>query len=113
MKIVSTDRSHALKFDDAAVVGDSYRLAIVDGLSETFRASVHYFEDGATNILHKHTGDQIIFIIDGEGVVKTETEEVFVKKDDAVFFPAGEIHSHCARPGHSMAQFGILSVKPG
>ncbi len=54
------------------------------------------FEAGAGNRMHAHTGEQLLVVTEGKGVVATEKEERIVAAGTVVYIPANEIHSHGA-----------------
>jgi len=76
-----------------------FRQVIVDpSETESFNFSVVSFSPGSRNKFHQHTGDQILIITEGTGVVANDTEERTVTAGDVVLIPAGENHWHGA-PG--------------
>jgi len=66
--------------------------------SRDFNFSIVNFEAGSRNKFHQHTGDQILIITEGTGIVATDSEERTVTTGDVVLIPAGENHWHGA-PG--------------
>jgi quercetin dioxygenase-like cupin family protein len=66
--------------------------------SKSFNFSVVAFSAGSRNKFHQHTGDQILIVTEGTGVVATDTEERTVTEGDVILIPAGENHWHGA-PG--------------
>ena len=66
------------------------------GESKDFRMAIVNFGKGVRNKFHTHSGDQILIITAGKGIVATETEEKAVMVGDVVLFPAGEKHWHGA-----------------
>ena len=72
--------------------------------------SIVTFEDGALTHWHEHPGEQILYILEGEGRVGTETEEFNVSAGDAVYTGPGEKHWHGAAPGKSMSHISITTV---
>jgi quercetin dioxygenase-like cupin family protein len=71
--------------------------------------SVNYihFPKGIRNKFHKHSNDQILIVIEGEGIVATRNKKVRVKKGDVIWAPAGEVHWHGAVPGSKFAHISI------
>src|SRR5260221_13208927 len=53
-----------------------------------------YFSAGARTRPHTHEQDQILQIIEGQGIVATETEKLLVAAGDVVTIPAGTWHWH-------------------
>jgi quercetin dioxygenase-like cupin family protein len=91
---------------DPEWVGKVFRQGLTDGES-VMRVGIADFEDGSVSSLHKHGSDQIIMITDGVGICTTETEEIEVHPGDCVLFRAGELHTHGAKPGHSMSHYAV------
>jgi quercetin dioxygenase-like cupin family protein len=76
-----------------------YRQELVNqGDSQSFNFSVVAFSAGSRNKFHKHTGDQILIVTEGTGVVANDQEERTISVGDVVLIPAGENHWHGA-PG--------------
>ncbi len=66
------------------------------------------FLDGARNVLHVHSADQVLYITEGHGLVGTREQEHTVEAGDIVHIPEGEAHWHGAQPGREMAHLSIL-----
>src|SRR5258706_10593558 len=56
-----------------------------------------YFSAGARTIPHTHEQDQILQIIEGQGIVATETEKLLVAVGDVITIPAGNSRWHDAQ----------------
>jgi len=70
-----------------------------------------YFSPGARTIPHIHEQDQVLQIIEGQGIVATENEKLMVSAGDVVTIPAGVWHWHGATRNSAM---GHISIKrPG
>ena len=67
------------------------------------------FEDGARTNWHEHAGEQVLYILEGEGRVGTESEQHFVSPGDVVHAAPGERHWHGAAPGKSMTHISITT----
>ena len=65
------------------------------------------FAPGAGNRMHAHTGEQILVVTEGEGVVATEQEEQIVTAGTIVYIPANELHSHGATKESAFAHLSI------
>ena len=90
--------------------GSVFRQVIVDpSESQSFNFSIVAFDPGSRNKFHTHTGDQILIVTEGTGVVATEQEEVTVSAGDVVLIPAGENHWHGA-PGET--PMSHITVQP-
>lgn len=68
------------------------------------------FADGARTHWHVHPGEQVLYILEGEGRVGTAGEEVRVAAGDVVYAAPGERHWHGAAPGCSMAHLSVTTV---
>ena len=75
--------------------------------SKSFKSAVVNFTPGARTKFHAHTGDQILVVTQGKGVVATDKEETNVSVGDIVFFPAGEKHWHGATERSSFSHIHI------
>lgn len=67
------------------------------------------FPAGGRTRPHTHEIDQTLHVIEGEGVVATETERILVKPGDVVTIPADTWHWHGATPDSPMIH---ISIKP-
>jgi quercetin dioxygenase-like cupin family protein len=70
-----------------------------------------FFNAGARTIPHTHEQDQILQIIEGEGIVATETEKNRVSAGDVITVPAGTWHWHGATRNSPMCHISIK--RPG
>jgi quercetin dioxygenase-like cupin family protein len=68
-----------------------------------------FFDAGARTRPHTHPTDQELHVIEGHGVVATETERLLVGPGDIVIVPAGVWHWHGATPESAMCH---ISSKP-
>jgi quercetin dioxygenase-like cupin family protein len=69
------------------------------------------FAPGARNKFHTHTSEQILFVIEGEGIVATREEERIVVPGTLIFFAPGEEHWHGATKDSSFAHLSILNPR--
>jgi quercetin dioxygenase-like cupin family protein len=74
------------------------------------KLSIVTFEDGALTHWHEHPGEQILYILEGEGRIGNEKEEMRVSVGDVVYTAPGEKHWHGAAPGSSMTHISITNV---
>jgi len=68
------------------------------------------FEGGAVTHWHTHPGEQVLYVLEGECRVATETEEVVAYAGDVVHTPPNEKHWHGAAPGTTMVHISITTV---
>ena len=66
------------------------------------------FAPGARNVFHTHTAGQILYALEGEGIVATEKEEFKLKPGMVAYIPAGEKHWHGAAKNSSFSHLSIL-----
>lgn len=72
--------------------------------------SIVHFKDGARTHWHEHPGEQVLYILEGEGRVGNDREEFRVQPGDVVYEGPGEPHWHGAAPGQSMSHISITTV---
>jgi quercetin dioxygenase-like cupin family protein len=68
------------------------------------------FEDGARTHWHAHPGEQVLYILEGEGRVGTAGEEARLQPGDVVYAAPGERHWHGAAPNGSMTHLSVTTV---
>lgn len=83
---------------------------VLNGGSDGVTISVVHFEDGARTNLHAHPGEQILYVLEGEGRVGTESEQHLVYPGDVVREGPGITHWHGAAPGKNMTHISITTV---
>jgi quercetin dioxygenase-like cupin family protein len=66
-----------------------------------------HFARGAKLNFHVHSGDQILYITEGRGIVATRDREYVVTPGMVVFIPAGEVHWHGATADSPCAQIAV------
>jgi quercetin dioxygenase-like cupin family protein len=69
-------------------------------------ARIH-FMPGCRTTLHAHDFEQVLYIIEGQGILATETEENKVFPGTIVWVPAGEKHWHGATKNSHMTHLSI------
>lgn len=70
-----------------------------------------HFPKSARNKFHKHQNDQVLIVINGEGIVASHDKELKVKKGDIVWTPAGEKHWHGAGKNSSFTHISVTRAK--
>ena len=98
MKIVEAGRAKREKRSGGIFTGTVEVTSLVDAEmgSKEFRAAVVTFPPGVKNKFHVHDHEQLLYVVDGRGVVATEKEERIVGVGDMIMIPAGERHWHGA-----------------
>ncbi len=109
MKRVRMDKAAGELSTNPIMVGEVYVQALTEG-SNQIRVAAVSFPNGARNIFHTHEAEQVLYIVEGEGIVATEDEELWVSAGDTILIPAGEKHWHGARPDTSMVHLAITLV---
>lgn len=69
-----------------------------------------FFEPGARTRPHVHATDQMMHVVEGEGIVATERERRLIRRGDIVVVPGGQWHWHGATPTSAMCH---ISARPG
>ncbi|OGO20154.1 MAG: hypothetical protein A2Z15_07010 [Chloroflexi bacterium RBG_16_50_11] len=65
------------------------------------------FSRGARLNFHTHSGEQILYITGGKGIVATRDKEHVVRPGAVVYIPAGEPHWHGAAADSPCAQIAV------
>ena len=85
-----------------------WRQAILNPDDSTnFNFAIVAFDAGSRNKFHKHSGDQILIVTEGTGIVANDTESLTVTEGDVIVIPAGENHWHGAPEATSMAHITV------
>lgn len=66
-----------------------------------------WFRDGARTYPHIHDVDQVLHIVEGNGVVADENETLLVQAGDVITVHAGKWHWHGAQPHRDMMHISI------
>lgn len=69
-----------------------------------------FFDAGARTMPHTHSTDQLLYFLEGEGVVGTLEERRGYRPGGMAVIPANEWHWHGATPTSSTCH---LSIRPG
>ena len=109
MKRARIDSKEGVRSDNPIMVGDVFVQTLTEG-SQQIRVAAVSFPNGSRNVFHTHESEQVLYIVEGEGIVATEDEELWVSAGDVVTIPAGEKHWHGARPDTSMVHLAIMLV---
>jgi quercetin dioxygenase-like cupin family protein len=103
MTDVSAEKSAAEIF-----TGTVHRQQILDGpASKQFRVGVVSFSPGARTKWHTHSSEQVVYVLDGKGIVATEQKEVVVGPGTIICFAADEVHWHGATEDTSFIQMAV------
>lgn len=95
IKIVSEKESLVSVMNEGEIKGLTKNLMIGSREGEPSMAlRVMELEEGGYTPYHEHNWEHINYVLDGEGIIKTEDGEKKLKKGSAVFVPAGEKHQY-------------------
>ncbi|MCY3883047.1 MAG: cupin domain-containing protein [Chloroflexi bacterium] len=112
---------HILKSDDGETI-ERTELSIFEGgqvwgrslsgaASEEVTMSVVNFAPGARAGWHRHTADQLLYVVSGIGKVGDREGEHIVSAGDCAVVPAGEDHWHGAHDtGSPMAHLTVMKA---
>jgi quercetin dioxygenase-like cupin family protein len=66
------------------------------------------FSAGARTRPHIHQQDQVLHILEGQGIVATETEKQVVSAGDVILIPRGTWHWHGAIRASAMSHISVM-----
>ncbi|MCX8161939.1 MAG: cupin domain-containing protein [Candidatus Bathyarchaeota archaeon] len=81
---------------------------ITPDVSKDFRVSIVHFPAGHRTRWHTHSSDQVLYILDGAGIVANEHASYEVTPGMLILIPAGEKHWHGAKEGSRLTHIMIL-----
>jgi quercetin dioxygenase-like cupin family protein len=112
MKIVKLTDGKPEEAASKMFEGKVYRLPLIDNqIAKEITVTMIMFNPGARNVFHTHTGEQVLYVTDGKGIVANEQEEFTVTQGTAIYIPPGERHWHGATEDSSFSHLSIL--RPG
>ena len=85
----------------------THQSLIPPEMSNNYNCALVNFSWGARNKFHSHSGEQILIITAGVGIVATEHEEREVSTGDIAFIPMGEKHWHGAKKESYMSHISV------
>jgi len=107
MKVMKADNLKVLPDPLGLFFGTVERQPLVEKGTAGLVVSMVKFDPGAGNKMHSHTGEQVLIITEGRGVVATEKEEHIVTPGMLVYIPKNEMHWHGATKDSSFAHVSI------
>lgn len=78
--------------------------------SPLYNLALVNFAIGARNKFHRHSGDQVLFITYGTGIVANEQEQLEVHEGELVHIPAREKHWHGATAHSAMSHISLTAA---
>ena len=110
MKIIKVDTAQTKNLtDDSLMTGGEVEAKFLVGpdIGKEIGMGIVSFSPGGRTKFHTHTSEQILYCIEGKGIVATEKEEIVVTPGTVVYFPVGENHWHGATKDSSFAHITI------
>lgn len=112
MKVIKVADIEVKEATSKMFVGQVYRQPFLDEeTAQEMRVAIVTFSPGARNLLHTHTGEQVLYVVYGEGIIATEKEEFVIKPGTLAYIPPGEKHWHGASKDSWFSHITI--VTPG
>jgi quercetin dioxygenase-like cupin family protein len=76
---------------------------------DTMQINTLYFEEGVRSRPHSHDADQVLFFVEGTGVVAVGgSGDQIVEAGQFVRLPANVVHMHGAAPGHTATHISLM-----
>ncbi len=112
MKIIKVDSAKITDLTkDPLMTGGGVEAKFLVGpdMAKDIGMGIMKFAPGARTKFHTHTSDQVLYCLEGKGIVATEKEQITIMPGTVVHFPAGEKHWHGAAKDSS---FSHVSIAP-
>ena len=111
MKIINIKKVKKQHLHKPLFTGEVIRQSpVTDNEGSDLSIDYVHFPKNVRNKFHKHSNDQVLIVIKGEGIVATKTKKVKVKKEDVIWAPAGEEHWHGAASGFEFSHISITKA---
>lgn len=108
MDIGRPDRSMAVRSRPDWFLGTVWQQRLTEAVGENgVSVLAVWFEAGSRTRPHVHGADQTLHVMEGTGLVATETEKRIIRTGDVVVVPAGTWHWHGALPDVDMMHLSI------
>ena len=104
----SVDRSSMEIFEGGAVHG---RSLVEAEAGAHLTAAIVQFSSGARTRMHRHSSDQLLYVVSGIGQVGDADGDHVISNGDVILIPAGEAHWHGA--GDTTSPMSHLTVMRG
>jgi len=113
MRVVEAKNVKVEKSSGGIFLGTAGIASLIDSAmgSKEFRAAIVTFPPGTRNKFHIHDGEQILYVLNGKGIVATKDEERVVTAGDAILISAGELHWHGAIKDSTFSHLYITKVE--
>ncbi len=107
MKVIKIDNLKVLPDPMGLFFGEVERQPLVEKGTGGLVVAMVRFAPGAGNKMHSHTGEQVLIITEGKGIVATEKEQHIVTPGMVVYIPKNEMHWHGATKDSGFAHYSI------
>ena len=107
MRVIQADNLKVMPDPLGLFFGKVERQYLVEKKTAGLVVAMVKFDRGAGNRMHSHTGEQVLVVTEGKGVVATEMGEQIVTPGTIVYIPANEMHSHGATKDSAFAHWSI------
>jgi quercetin dioxygenase-like cupin family protein len=107
MKVMKTSEIPAQVRGGGLFQGRVAVQTVLDSPDSELRTNLINFDEGAVNVFHTHTFDQVLYVTEGEGIIANDHEEIRITAGTFVVIPAGERHWHGAVPGSKFSHIAI------
>lgn len=111
LRILKSDDGETVERTEAAIFegGRVWGRSLTGSYSEHLSVQLVQFGAGARAGWHRHTSDQVLYVVSGIGRVGERGAEHVVSAGDCVVVPAGEDHWHGAHDtGSPMSHLSIM-----
>ncbi|RPJ07783.1 MAG: cupin domain-containing protein [Deltaproteobacteria bacterium] len=114
MKVIRISEVKAEESKSNLFVGRVLRQQLIDEkMADQLLLSLGTFSPGAKTLWHTHPTEQVLYVVEGKGIVATEDDEVIATPGTILYIPAGENHWHGATPDTSFAHISIVPRSGG
>ena len=113
LHILKSDDGETIERTDAAIFegGQVWGRALTGAAPGQLAVQVVQFGPGARAGWHRHTSNQVLYVVSGIGKVGDRAGEHVVSAGDCAVIPAGEDHWHGAHEtGSPMAHLAIMAA---
>jgi quercetin dioxygenase-like cupin family protein len=112
MQVQNVDRSQAERVERPNSFDGVVHMQAIKRPADETGAEVLavFFDAGARTRAHTHPHDQVLHVVEGNGVVATEDERLLVGPGDIVIVPAGVWHWHGATPDTAMCHISMKAL---
>lgn len=107
MKVLQVDNLKVMPDPLGLFFGKVERRYLVEKGAAGLVVAMVKFDRGAGNRMHAHSGEQVLIVTEGKGVVATEIGEQIVTPGTIVYIPANEMHSHGATKDSAFAHVSV------